>query len=339
MKLNKKYFVLPCMALLAMVFVACSDDDPTEVYVGNMAKYQKAYLTTGVSSPNGTLFKGSYSASELKLTDEGKLIFVDEATMTPSGNGSFDTDVYFRTTYAVKKALSGTVDLMPDAEEFVTRYNTEHQTACKLLPEKYYTLENAHATIEAGSKDAVIRVAVHTDLEWEPGEFLLPLELSLDNGASIGLSEDMRTLCLKYSIIDESVDFPEGGRILTPDDYDIELVRGSANTHHENAFDADRNTIWNSGTGTTDVVVTFKEPHYVSLVCVVDCSYAFYTWFTYEDTPDDFFGGKFDYGEEEGLAGIDPVELLKYDPSRKVKRVKLRNYYGEIADFYFFVYD
>lgn len=338
MILNKKYFVLSGMALLAMVFVACSDDDPTEVYVGNMPKYQKAYITTGVSSPNGAVFKGSYSAGELKLTEDGTLVFDESSSMTPSG--SFDADVYFRTTYAVKKALSGTVAVMPDAEEFVTRYNTEHQTAFKLLPEKYYTLENAHATIEAGSKDAVIHVSVHTDVDWEPGEFLLPLGLTLDNGAAVGLSEDMRTLCLTYNIEDESVEYPEGVRILSRDDYDIELVSGLESTHPENAFDADRSTKWIDATK-SDVVVTFKDPHYVSLICVVDCTYVWYTWMSYEDTPDTFFGGGYSWGEEEGLAGLDPAtdSKLKYDASRKVKRIKLRNYMGEISDIYFLVYD
>lgn len=338
MILNKKYFVLPLMALLAMVFIACNDDDPTEVYVGNMAKYQKAYITTGVSSPNGTVLKGSYTAAELKLTDEGKLTFVKGGSLAPSGSGSFDTDIYFRTTYAVKKAISGTVVLMPDAEEFVTRYNTEHQTECKLLPEKYYTLENAHATIEAGSKDAVIRVSIHTDLDWELGEYLLPLELTLDNGTAIDLSEDMRTLCLKYSIAAAPAsDYPAEGRILTRDEFDIELLTGSGDTY-KNAFDSDRNTNWSSGSGTSDVVVTFKEPHYVSRICVVD-NYVYYTWMSYEDTPDTFFGGRFAYGEEEGLSELDPVSILEYDASRKVKRIKLRNFYGKMADAYFFVYD
>lgn len=339
MILNKKHFVLPGMALLAMVFVACNDDDPTEVYVGNMAKYQKAYITTGVSSPNGTALKGSYTAAELKLTDEGKLIFDEGGNLAPSGGGSFNTDIYFRTTYAVKKAISGTVALIPDAEEFVNRYNAEHQTACELLQEKYYTIENAHATIDAGSKDAVIRVLIDTDLDWDLGEYLLPLGMTLDNGAAIDLSEDRRTLCLKYSITKAPAVYPAEGRILTSDDFDIELVSGSADTHPENAFDSDRNTSWDCPSGTCDVVVTFKEPHYVSRICVVDNTYVYYTWMSYEDTPDTYFGGSYTWGEENGVSELNPASTLKYDASRKIKRVRLRNYYGMLADAYFFVYD
>lgn len=332
MILNKKYFALSGMALLATVFVACNDDDPTEVYVGNMPKYQKAYITTGVSQPNGAVFEGSYPG-ELQFTDEGKPVYVHSTTMVPSG--SFETDVYFRTTYAVKKAISGTIDVVPDAEEFVARYNTEHQTACKLLPASFYALEDTRATIEAGSKSSEgIHVTVHTDLDWEPGEYLLPLAIMLDKGADIGLSEEKSTLCLKYIITSSSEYF------LTSDDFDLQLSSGSTVTPIENAFDADRSTLWStSSTTTCDVLVTFKEPHYVSRICVVDCSYVYYTWMSYEETPSTFFGGNYTWGENPGFSVLNPASNMSYNASRKVKCIKIRNYRGNIADIYFLVKD
>lgn len=329
MILNKNYFALSGMALLAMAFVACNDDDPTEVYVGNMSKYQKAYITTGVSQPNGAVFKGSYSG-KLQLSDEGKLVFVQGTAMIPSG-GSFDTDIYFRTTYAVKKSISGTVDVVPDAEDFVARYNAEHQTQFKLLPEAYYTLENTRATIAAGSKSTSIHISVHTDLDWEFGEFLLPLGVTLDKDAGIALSEDNSTVCLQYSIVSP-------GYLLSSDDYEIALASGSADSHPENAFDGDRNTSWSAGNASSDVVVTFKEPHRISRVCVLDCGYVYYTWMSYEETPDTFFGGSYTWGENPGLSELN-VTNLGYNASRKVKRVKIRNYYTDIADIYFLVKD
>lgn len=337
MILNKKYFALSGIALLAMIFVACNDDDPTEVYVGTMPQYQKAYITTGVSYPNGMVLKGIFTSDAVQLTDEGKVIFVEGGSMKPSGGGSFDSDIYFRTTYAVQKAISGTLAPTPDAEEFVAQYNTEHQTECKLLPAAYYTIENAHATIEAGSKSVVIRVMVNTDAKWELGEYLLPLEMTLDNGADIDLPEDKSTLCLKYIITAAPPSsYPAGCRILSRDEFEIELASGSADSNPGNAFDSDRSTSWGDGSS-SDVVVTFKEPHYVSRVCVVDC-WVYYTWMSYEDTPDSFFGGKFSYGEEHGLSEYN-VSGLGYDASRKVKCIRLRNYYSEISDIYFLVYD
>lgn len=335
---NKKYFALPGLALLAMIFIACNDDEPTEVYVGDMAQYQKAYITTGVSYPNGTMLNGGYTADALQLNDAGKLVFVEGGKLAPSGDGSFDTDIYFRTTYAVRKAISGTIALIPDAEEFVARYNSEHQTECKLLPAEYYTIGNSHATIEAGSKSAVIHVVANTDNEWNIGEYLLPLKMTMDDGADISLVENMSTICLKYSIAAKPESpYPVGCRILSRDEFDIEVIE-NAPVGYENAFDSDRSTGWNEN-GYSSVCVTFKEPHYVSRICVVDCDYYYYTWLSYEDTPDDLFGGRYTRGVASGLSEFNPVSTLGYDASRKVKCVALRNYYAWIADIYFIVYD
>lgn len=327
MILNKKYFALSALALLTTMFAACSDDDPSEVYVGDMPKYQKAYITTGVSYPNGTAFKGSYTG-EVKFTDEGKLIYAEADGMNISGNGSFDSDIYFRTNYAVKKAISGTVAVVADSEEFLARYNAEHQTECKLLPAKYYTIENGHATIEAGSKSAAIHVAVNTELEWEPGEYLLPLGLTLDSGAGVVLAEDQNSICLKYTVSKDSY------RILSRDEFELD---SDTSANAEKVVDSDRNTIW--GNVAEDYLfVTFNEPQYVSSVFLVDCSYAYFMWMSYEDTPDDMFGGNYFWGNNPGLTQFNPADI-GYDATRKAKRVVICNYYGTIADVYFLVHD
>lgn len=337
MILNKKYFALSGIALLAMIFVACNDDDPTEVYVGTMPQYQKAYITTGVSYPNGTVFKGVFTSDELKFTDEGKLIFVEGGSMQPSGGGSFDSDIYFRTTFAVQKAISGTVALLPDAEEFVAQYNTEHQTECKLLPAAYYTIENAHATIEAGSKSTVIHISVNTELKWDLGEYLLPLGVTLDNGTDIGLSEDKSTLCLKYSITKPAPKYPEGCRILSRDEFEVD-ANSSANA--EKAVDSDRSTKWGNGANEY-MYVTFKEPHYLSSICIVDCTYYYYPYIAYEDDLENLIGsgGYYFQGEASGMIEFRATQFDDYDASRKVKRVAINNYNGKISDVYFVVYD
>ncbi len=334
MILNKKYFALSALALLTTMFAACSDDDPSEVYVGDMPKYQKAYITTGVSYPNGTAFKGVISSGDLKFTEEGKLVF--EGGMTISGNGSFDSDVYFRTNYAVKKAISGTVAEVPDPEEFLAQYNAEHRTECKLLPAGYYTIENGHATIEAGSKSAAIHVTVNTELEWKPGEYLLPLALTLDGGAGIALAEEQSTLCLKYTIAETSK-YPEGCRLLTSDEFEVE-ADSSANA--ANAVDSDRSTVWGNDANEM-MTVTFKEAHYLSSICIVDCSYYYFPYIAYEDDLDGLIGsgGYYFQGNASGMIEFSASQFDDYDSSRKTKRVAINNYYGTIADVYFLVYD
>lgn len=338
MILNKKYFALSGMALLAMIFVACNDDDPTEVYVGTMPQYQKAYITTGVSYPNGMVLKGVFTSDALQLTEEGKVIFVEGGSMQPSGGGSLNSDIYFRTTFAVQKAISGTLALIPDAEEFVAQYNTEHQTECKLLPTAYYTIENAHATIEAGSKSVVIRVMVNTDSKWELGEYLLPLEMTLDNGADIDLPEDKSTLCLKYIITAAPPSgYPAGCRILSRDEFEVD-ANSSANA--EKAVDSDRSTKWGNGANEY-MYVTFKEPHYLSSICIVDCTRYYYPYMAYEDDLENLIGsgGYYFSGNASGMTEFRATQFDGYDASRKAKRVAINNYNGNISDIYFLVYD
>jgi len=329
MRLNKNYFALSGLALLATIFVACGDDDPSEVYVGEMPKYQKAYITTGVSYPNGTEFKGSFSG-KVEFTEEGKVIYSVAESMNISGNGSFDANLYFRTNYAVKKAISGTVAVVPDAEAFVAQYNSEHQSECKLLPAEYYTIENGHATIEAGSKSASIHVAVNTERSWEQGEYLLPLSLTLDSGSEIALAEDQNTICLKYVITKDSY------RILSRDDFEIDTANSTAGC--ENAVDSDRSTVWRSSGKEGYLYVVLKEPQYVSRIYLVDCNYAYFVWMSYAETPDDLFGGNYDWGTSPGLVAYNASQT-GYDESRKAKRVTICNYSGNIADIYFLVHD
>lgn len=329
MTLNRNYFALSGLALLATMFVACGDDDPSEVYVGDLPQYQKAYITTGVSYPNGTAFKGSFSG-KVQLTEDGKVIYAEAEGMNISGNGSFDAEIYFRTNYAVQQAISGTVAVAPDAEAFVTRYNAEHQTECKLLSAEYYTIENGHATIEAGSKSASIHVAVDTELPWEQGEYLLPLSMTLDSGTEIALSEDQNSICLKYTVTKESY------RMISSDEFDVESY-SAANA--ANAADFDRSTKW-SCSGSEDLYILFKEPQYVSRIFLLDCTSYYYVWMSYEDTPDNLFGGSYFYTTNaSGLTEFDPAAQISYNDSRKVKRVVIRNYYGSISDIYFLVHD
>lgn len=335
MILNKKYFALSALALLATMFAACSDDDPSEVYVGDMPQYQRAYITTGVSAPNGLAFKGVISSGDLRFTEEGKLVF--QGGMKISGTGSFDSEIYFRTNFAVKKAVSGTVAVVADAEEFLAKYNAENETESKLLPAEYYTIENGHVTIEAGSKSAAIHVVVNTELDWEPGEYLLPLSLTLDSGAGIKLAEDQSSICLKYSITKLDAQYPEGSRLLSPDEYEVEdgSTAGAAN-----AVDQDRSTAW--GNYANEMMgITFKEAHYLSSICIVDCSYYFYPYIAYEETPDSTFGsgGYYFSGNASGMIEFSASRFDDFDSSKKVKRVLINNYYGDIADVYFLVYD
>ncbi len=327
MILNKKYFALSALALLTTMFAACSDDDPSEVYVGDMPKYQKAYITTGVSSPNGSAFRGSFSG-EVQLTEDGKVVYVVSEDMRPAT--SFDSDVYFRTNFAVKEAVSGTIAVVPDTEEFLAKYNAEHKTEYKLLPADFYTIGDGHVTIEAGSKSsAAVHVAVDTGLKWELGEYLLPLGLTLDSGAEIALSEEKSILCLKYVITKDTY------RILSRDDFEVYTAESTAGC--EKAVDSDRSTVWNSTGGEGYLYVTFKEPQYVSRFYLVDCDYAYFTWLSY-DTFDNLFGGNYDWGTSPGLVSYNAAQT-GYDESRKAKCFVLCNYYGNIADIYFLVHD
>lgn len=252
--------------MLTMVTAAC-DDDPEEVFVGDMPQYQKAYITTGVSYPNGIVHVGTFAASKLEFS--GTKLVLTSSDELDWNSSSVNTDIYFRTTYETKNPVSGTLKVRSDAEQFIADYNENNVESAEgadntyqLLPESYYTITDAHATIEAGRKEAVIHVNVNTE-GWDAGRYLLPLTFELDGNQSVSLSENQKEICLVYDIIREGSNY-DGLRMLSRDEYEGSSYYGNSYDSEyfpiEDAFDENYETAYINGDPGGTLYVKFKQP-------------------------------------------------------------------------------
>ncbi|WP_298071832.1 DUF1735 domain-containing protein [uncultured Bacteroides sp.] len=339
---NKKYLAWAGIAVLAFTLGACNDD-LEEIYVGNMDQYQKAYITTGVSYPNGSLFKLSMSYGEL-LEQDGKLVFNGEKKLKISSGANAETDFFFRTTFPVKTQVSGTLALSTDADKFVEQYNGEREldeeTGYRLLPSEWYTLEGSHATIAAGQKEAVIRFVPNMDILWDPGKYILPLSFTLDADSPVSLSENQSSLCLVFQINPPSGEYYEGSRLLTPGEYKVIPITGSTkptDTTYELAFDQNPDTWWDFY-GDSTVEIEFNEPQYLSHISVMNCGYYFYVLAKAEG--ETTFKSKGFYASASNVVyTVNMKTSFGIDPSKKVDRVRIRIFYTSISDVYFLVHD
>lgn len=353
---NKKNLAWPGIMVFALAFtLSACNDDPEVVYVGDMPQYQKAYITTGVSYPNSTVLDNiSVSFGEVQQQEDGTLKY--ESKMDLKGENN-EQEIYFRTTYPVKTPLSGTVAPRIDSEEYVEQYNTEHEldgdNGYKLLPTEWYTLEGSPTVIESGQKEAVIRLVMRKDAPWIPGKYLIPLHLTLGEGSSVTLSENMSDLCL--FVHPNSDGTYEGGRFLTADDFTVNKLTGSGggnSTHssdntYGNAFDYDPKTLWGKSvsdgrwdklTVDTSVEIEFKKPCYLSHVYTVNNKGDIYVYAKEEGTSDFKSYNKRSSGGA-ALFEFNMLRDLKLDPEKKVDKVKIRNMKGFTADVYFLVHD
>lgn len=331
--------------MLVMALTSCNDD-PEEVFVGDMEQYQKAYITTGVSYPNASVFKNiSMGSTNLTVQDDGKLVLDEKKGLTLPNELNLETDLFFRTVFPVKTGVSGTLALRSDAEEYVGQYNSEQgldeESGYKLFPSEWYTLEGSHATIATGQKEAIIRFVPNEDAAWNSGLYMLPLSLTLDPGSQVTLSENMSSLCLAFQINPPSTEYPEGSRLLTPEEYSVNTISETlqGDDMYGLAFDQDPDTEWDLYFsylyGESTVEIEFNEPHYLSHIPVMGGDYGFYVYVKAEG--EDSFKSK--WFSSEALKTVNTKEDLGLDPDKKVKTVRIKNYYTYITDVYFLVHD
>lgn len=273
-----KYMMIAASAVLAVSAVTgCVEKE--EINISDL--YRKAYITTDIYPQN----EGHYNTittntpPSFSITD-GRLV-KNEGREVVSYSGIKSYKVYFRTNYAVEKAVSGKFSVPSDAEELVAKYNSDNgytgDEEYSLLPSSSYTIRNAATTIPAGSKEGEPFVFEFNDgLEaMELGNYIVPLVCTLEEGADVELGEGQDMVFMKFSnIYNDEAGNARSERILY-NNVDFTYSVGEESSFYDAPYDAgalfndDVTDVCYCDSQYSDLTITFNEPVLLSRLGMV----------------------------------------------------------------------